>query len=822
MKRKERLLPVVFILMLIGGLFSCNENEDIDVPKQPDTIKTEYGEVIISADYVPIEWNKSANQVLSIEVPNEKEAVITMALENKKLASEIQAGSIITVDVDTAIYLRKVTSATVDGTKVTAVTTQGSLEDVFSGSEFELCLGEEPEGDLYSCDMDEDIVFEEDEEEEDEFYAYEDDEDNDAVMNAPWRRKSAAVVTPKPTVRKLERSTKKLPRFYPTEIRGYDENGEWKHNLFATTRDDDTPSTINISIPASLDLHPDDDGSGFSGGVKGNLTFSTSLGFRMTTNYSDGEFSSTYRKGNVVIEPVFFFTPKIVYSLQLYFNYTASSSGSKSPKFKEHLLKHFAGPKAVFAIGPVPMMVAADCDFYAQPEVSFTAEVDFTIGGQLCTDSDYELGLRYEQKKQKFSRVFNKPKWDNTFQKPTFALSGTLEGKINVYPKFSLKLYDIIGPYLFFKPYIGASASAGVNTSTGDTWKLKAFAGVNVGCGIGADVLGYELVKKDFVEKKIGKEFTLAEAPAGLSTDSGEGIKVGKMNDIEIEVQNYVLTKNVVNTWMPCNVLFYSDDDAKEICDEYSTSSSDLHSRVIASTKNGKAKIQWVPSSMKSTLTAAIYETNGEMNDFIVFRPDNTPEGAKGVDMGTGLLWANMNVGAKDDNESGDLVGWADVSGKHKQQSFDASYGNYVEDVDECMKYYGGTSPKKNIAKTQYDYATTHWGGQWRMATQKEWLKLIRTCTWTWDQDNERYVVTSPAGKTIYFPAAGYELGGGEDTYWSGMEKVTGEYWTSDLDRKNSNNAWYVGMYRQVTKVKAEVGKVPRYYRQSIRAVRPN
>ena len=179
----ERLKIESSKLMLIGGFFSCNENEDIEVEKKPDTIQTEYGEVIISADYVPIDWNKSANQVLSIEVPNEKEAVVTMALEDKKLAAEIQAGSLITVDVDTAIYLRKVTSATVDGTKVTCVTTQGTLEDVFGESEFELCMGEEPDCDLYVCEIDEECIFpdsiEEDDEEEDVFYSNSDDEENE-------------------------------------------------------------------------------------------------------------------------------------------------------------------------------------------------------------------------------------------------------------------------------------------------------------------------------------------------------------------------------------------------------------------------------------------------------------------------------------------------------------------------------------------------------------------------------------------------------------------------------------------------------------------
>lgn len=829
MKRIERLFPVVFLLMLIGGLFSCNENEDIEVEKKPDTIQTEYGEVIISADYVPIDWNKSANQVLSIEVPNEKEAVVTMALEDKKKASEIQKGSIITVDVDTAIYLRKVTSVTVDGNKVTAVTTQGTLEDVFDGSEFELSMGEEPDCELYTCDVGEDCITPEEmeeDEDEDEFFPY-DDESNDAIMNAPWRRKSAAVSTPKSTVRKLERTNKKLPRFYPTEIRGYDENGQWTRQSYEsfTRGDDDKPGQLDINIPLNIDLHSKSD-DGFTVGVEGDATFNTKLGFRMTTNYPDGSFVSTYKKGNVVIEPVFFFTPKLIYSLRMYLRYTAASSGSdgkpKKPIFEPKKIAQGPTKKIVFMVGVVPVELTPDVGLFAHPELTFTAEADVTFSGQLYTDSDYELGIRWEQKKKKFSQIFNKPAWQNKFSPPTVGINGTIEGRMYIYPQCTVKLYDIVGPYIAYKPYVGLTLSGGVNTSTGLTWKAKVGVGSMLVPGLRAEAVGYELMNKELAQVKLGKELTLFEAPAELDSNSGDKIKVGQANDIEVQVQDILLFTQI-NTLLPCNVLFYTENNEKEILDDTSTSSSDFHYRVTLPATKGKVKVQWVPKSKNSALTAAIYEPNGEMMEFIIFRPDNAPAGVEGIDMGTGLLWASMNIGAEDEEGVGDLVGWGDASGKHEQQSFEASYGNYVEDIEECMKYYGGTSPHSNIAGTKYDYATNKWGGQWRMPTWKEWDKLIKTCEISYEKKEfgEYYVFTSPEGKKLYFPAGGYALGGGENEFWSGYDTVTGEYWTSILNSKKKNEAWYVGMSRKSGKNKVAAGSVPRYYRQSVRAVRP-
>lgn len=830
MKHPERLLPCLFVAMLVGGFYAC-EPDDIEPEKKgPDTIQTEYGQIIVSEDYVPIDWADGKNEVQRIDVNSPEKATITMELADKKLAAQVQQGSILTVDVDTAIYLRKVVSSTIDGTTVTAVTTQATLEDVFSGSEFELCLGEEPDCELFECGIDEDAVFPDslldEEEEEEEFFPY--NGDSDDAIYAPWLRGHGGSrddgTTAKPNVRRYTEPARRLPRFQPTEIRYQDENGQWVRESYdaycahRATRGDE-PSAIHFELggPDILDLHSDpaDTESGFSLGVKGGATFKCDLGFKMTTNYADGEFTSTYKKGKVEITPLFFFKPSLELSAQFYAKFSKEINKKTTQKIKAKKLAHAAGPKAVFAIGPVPMMVAANADFYAEPEFTLAAEVDFTVAGTAAFNSDIEMGIKWNQKKGSFTRVFNKPDWSWTAQKPTLAINGSAEAKLYVYPQFDVLLYDIIGPYVAYKPYIRTTVSAGINTTTGLCWKWDAAMGNEFGVGIKAEVLGYDLAKKDLVSKKFGSELQLWNAPNNLSSTAPD-IKVGSLNEISITVQNKILAWKHTNTWLPVFVRFETEDDAKELYEYDNTSGGNAHSAMTVEDDDGIVRVAWYPQSLSSALTASIYAPDGHMIDCLSFHPDNTPEGAEGIDMGTGILWANMNIGASDPEGSGDYCGWGDASGKHQEQCFDPSYGNYVDDEEACLKYYGGSSPHSNISGTKYDIATREWGGGWRIPTYNEWKKLIKSCEVAYDSSRDVYTFTNN-GKTLLFPAAGCEIG---TEYSSLNEKSSGEYWTATLKTKEPSNAWYIGMTGSGKKAKAAYGSVPRYYLQSVRPVK--
>ena len=94
-----------------------------------------------------------------------------------------------------------------------------------------------------------------------------------------------------------------------------------------------------------------------------------------------------------------------------------------------------------------------------------------------------------------------------------------------------------------------------------------------------------------------------------------------------------------------------------------------------------------------------------------------TPQlgGHEYVDMGNGVMWATMNVGATSLTDPGELLDWYEAKA-----------------------------------------AIATWGENWRLPTNEELQSLHDNCTWTWDGARQGFTVTSTNGNSIFLPVAGY------------------------------------------------------------------
>ena len=108
------------------------------------------------------------------------------------------------------------------------------------------------------------------------------------------------------------------------------------------------------------------------------------------------------------------------------------------------------------------------------------------------------------------------------------------------------------------------------------------------------------------------------------------------------------------------------------------------------------------------------------------------------VDMGNGLKWATMNLGAYSPEAYGDYYAWGEVSPKAAYSSSTYAYPEFQ------------------------DAATAQLGGEWRMPTKNEWAWLKDNCTWTAAtvNGNDGFRVTSNVAgyenNSIFIPKAGY------------------------------------------------------------------
>ena len=141
------------------------------------------------------------------------------------------------------------------------------------------------------------------------------------------------------------------------------------------------------------------------------------------------------------------------------------------------------------------------------------------------------------------------------------------------------------------------------------------------------------------------------------------------------------------------------------------------------------------------------------------------------VDMGDGVMWATMNVGASSPQDFGDYFAWGETTTKDNYSWSTYSYG-----TESNLTKYNSADGLTRLQPGD-DAATVNWGGDWRTPTEEEWAWLTNdnNCTWTKSYNPYGYTVTSRInGNSIFLPLAGY--------YWEQPNSnYTGYYWSSDL-----------------------------------------
>ncbi len=152
------------------------------------------------------------------------------------------------------------------------------------------------------------------------------------------------------------------------------------------------------------------------------------------------------------------------------------------------------------------------------------------------------------------------------------------------------------------------------------------------------------------------------------------------------------------------------------------------------------------------------------------------------VDMGDGLKWATMNVGASSPEEYGDYFAWGETSPKGSYSWDNYKWATYSSAGPNITKYNSNSAYSTVDGRTTLlrEDAAVNWGGDWRTPTVDEWNWLKENCTMESVTQNgvAGYKFTSNVtgyeGNSIFFPAAGYYLSslngvGSLMSYWEAM-----------------------------------------------------
>lgn len=200
--------------------------------------------------------------------------------------------------------------------------------------------------------------------------------------------------------------------------------------------------------------------------------------------------------------------------------------------------------------------------------------------------------------------------------------------------------------------------------------------------------------------------------------------------------------------------------------------------------------------------------TKGKYYEITVrMKSPTAPAAVQAIDLGlpSGILWANMNVGATAPEEFGDFFAWGETIPKNKYEWSTYKYCN-GNDENNLTKYcnnviygYNGYTDNLTVLDDADDAAISNWGNGWRMPTKDEVNELIQNTNIEWiDNYNSisglngyKFTNKSDASKYIFLPATGYiYTNAGPGLFSSGYQ---GNYPTSTLDTGQALNA--IGLY---------------------------
>lgn len=777
MKAKHLILcfaPLVATLFLL----SCHEEEE-NTPREKQEFDIHNGEVegkvVISEDFVPIDWDQPSTKVTSADFESGDYTMNLAASE----AKAIEKGSIISVDVDSFIYLVKVTKVKTEGTTVAVETEQASLAEVFAGSTFELVMGSSPDMvDLI------DKAYDDYQPEE----CPEDYEDDDTRAGA-----DRLLPDDNPPEARLHCKEK----IYPCEYRYRDEDGNIvKVKMDATRGGAAVMPSFTIGHEINLAFSQEGNpykGYSFSSGVKGE--FSTTLAFGVSF-YADipmeyGDFKDSEDDDEAeftkksTFKPTFYFDPQFDWNVSFYstFEYKFSTPEKEIEAFPLGSVK--------FMVGPVPVFITNEIGVNALLNGSISGGFDIGMGGHGGPNTPYYAGVAISGDKPKaFS---GGGPFTHTFSSPSISLNGGLDIQFNIIPEFRMGLYGLIGPKMAMFPCFDNKLEVGVGAlyeAAFATWDfgIDLSAKWRIGIALGTGKLRKLLKRvvphdiqtepKSVALSKKTRALTinLLKAPSGISCTNCKDLRVGIDNEVDFSTTWKILGYSKPLA-IPVTVVFETNDDEDSLFDLDNPDHYLPKLSVGTDAGNGTCRIGWHPRSEESTLTAIIYDAKGKIGATTDVKPTSAPAFAQAVDLGVSVYWANVNVGATTEFDLGDYVEWADKTGKSTMQWFKDSYGNY-KDFDECLERNGGFERDGSISHGRYDYATRQWGGQWQMPSKAQWQELFDKCSWEYDELRRAYKV-SGNGNHIYIPMAGYKIGTkGEDHCGE-----TGEYWTSTLDK---------------------------------------
>ena len=183
------------------------------------------------------------------------------------------------------------------------------------------------------------------------------------------------------------------------------------------------------------------------------------------------------------------------------------------------------------------------------------------------------------------------------------------------------------------------------------------------------------------------------------------------------------------------------------------------------------------------TVLSMVYDGTRYNVTSILYMGESMVSGAIDLDLPSGILWADHNVGAATPEAPGLYFSWGNVIG-HAEGS------EYTFDQTTYNSTPGAALDADIAVGDTYDMARHNMGSPWRLPTKEEFQELYDNCDCIWIEENGmngRRFTSRLNGNSIFFPAAGGYFN--RSFYDRG---TTGYYWASSLYSATNGYSLYI------------------------------
>ncbi len=729
MHKYTKAIAAVMLTVAMVLAASCKKDD-------PNEEFGEFDEININPEYVPIDWNRA--NLLSSE-----DSAGVYKIQFTDSVPDIHVGSIITIDLDTAVYYRFVETVSVNGNTMRVATSEAYLTDIFYNSGFTLSTASE----------------------------------------GRTKSKSTGMV------------------FHPVRAWQIDKHGKY-HALDVRAKGNSRLTGEIWRLPeTNYDNTVLFSGSNYTVMLE-KMNFDLSLDLEMNMNFGGrtvreivGDAVERYRSRALKI------TAELVGRFSTEQKVRCDIQGSCRYNPDYDLWKHnlFRPIPVRFLVYGVPVVVTLRADLFRQVELSASGEMHAYAG--FTDNAEGRVGFKWEQT----GGMTPISSFNNTFTliPPTVEGKGQVQAKVWAFPRVSVMLEDIIGPSFDFKPYIADTIRGGFREQmlgqSNDycAWSLDCHAGMDASCGLSLRFMGYEIENYstpnwNVIDRK------LYHSPKKVVHASGRPTQgQSAMVSFNIYDQNYLFGREVLT---PLSQIVKFEANG-QLSSEYGIARNGTVSVTWTPTTNDVlyAKLYDPNGNVLAWDTVKVPRDNSTGDWVDLGLPSGILWATRNVgatspeDYGDYFAWGETSPKS--------VYDWSTY------RYCNGSYNTLTKYCSNSSYGYNGFTFTDNLTTLQAgdDAATANWGGGARTPTATEWRELINNTTSQWTTQNGVYGrrFTSSNGRSIFLPAAGcrwvsslYDAGS-YGFYWSSSLSTSGpsSAWGLDFDSGDVSTDYYYGRY---------------------------